>query len=213
MKERPILFSGEMVRAILDGRKTQTRRKMKPRPPSGAPDRVTCLPLDGDIEYFLFRAQDGTVCHGLTGNVKIKGKNTCHWKCPYGFIGDRLWVRETFRVCGGTEKYPDYRATTCVPSPNDNWIPSIHMSRKYSRITLEIVNVRVERLHDISEEDAKAEGASKLVRIDQNLVRGSAMDVQGSHHNGFEYLWSSINRPGSWEKNPWVWVVEFKRIV
>lgn len=240
VKERPILFSAEMVRAILDGRKTQTRRKVKPRPPSGAPDGVYCESYDG---LFTFFSEDGTPCTGLTGNVKIKGKKSCHWKCPYGVPGDRLWVRETFSLecyreyayeeklptdrpvrtigdpdIGEYHLWPHYRATDqepdlcceeddCKQCENNgfgpHWKPSIHMPRWASRITLEIVNVKVERLHDISEEEAKAEGGS-LHHPDVACEVGPI--------TSFKLLWESINGPSSWAKNPWVWVVEFKRV-
>jgi len=235
MKERPILFSGPMVRAILEDRKTQTRRELKPRPPSGIPDGVYCDPYNGNFEHFTFWTKDNKMCLGLTGNAKIKGQKTCHWKCPYGVPGERLWVRETFslecdREYVGQSKLPTDRPVQTIDIPNyefyhiwphyrstdpypdlcceedscrqckkngsgPHWKPSIHMPRWASRITLEIVSVRVERLNDISMEDCRSEGADPIMEFTQ-----------------FQNLWESINGPGAWEKNPFVWVVEFKRV-
>ena len=186
-KERPILFSGPMVRAILDGRKTQTRRVAKP--------------LD------------------IT--------------CPYGSPGDRLWVRETwtpdhaafyphFPVCYRAGFGPEYeRKNGHVWSSEQNawfpwkWRPSIHMPRWASRITLEITGVRVERLNDISEEDAIAEGIHQFAALSLwgNDPKGTpAKLVGGNPQEAFALLWESINGEGSWALNPWVWVIEFKRV-
>ncbi len=217
MKERPILFSGEMVRAILDGRKTQTRRKMKPRPPSGVPEGVYCDPYNGNFEHFTFWTQDDKMCNGLIGNVKIKGNPTCHWKCPYGVPGDRLWVRETWRE---PEDHEGFEGGVVIYAASEmdaavKWKPSIHMPRYASRITLEIVNVKVERLHDIGADDCRQEGIEPPVMTG---CHGSATaeDIKKLLDIGwrwaYQHVWNNINRPGSWEKNPWVWVVEFKRI-
>lgn len=179
MKERPILFSGPMVRAILDGRKTQTRRIVKPQPTN---DYVTFMPLSSELV--------GVTKHG--GPIDNRG-----WlHCPYGKTGDRLWVRETW--CPDVEPYT-FRYKADGGEPLERWRPSIHMPRWASRITLEVVSVRVERLQDISEEDALAEGITLV-------ERGTSPVDQ------FNKLWESINGPGSWEANPWVWVVSFKRI-
>lgn len=169
MKERPILFSAPMVRAILDGRKTQTRRVVKLRngqymPPSEKAD--------------------------------INGWRQMLRNCPYGQPGDRLWVREThFDAKRLNEGRILYRADGDVS--RFGWTPSIHMPRSASRITLEVTGVRVERLQDISEADAVAEGV--VWEQGQTAI------------NVFETLWESINGAGSWDANPWVWVVEFKR--
>lgn len=126
--------------------------------------------------------------------------------CPHGHAGDRLWVRETWQYAGGNTGIW-YAATDLKAddgnSPVSHWKASIHMPRKSSRITLEITGVRVERLNEISEDDAKAEGAP-----------WAAMwaPQEGSHKAGFAQLWESINGAGSWEANPWVWVVDFKRL-
>lgn len=194
MTERPILFSAPMVRAILDGRKTQTRRIVKPQPPSD------CAPIR--VEEFhptvIDRYGDEGPGAPIFGAYDLGGE----WgvRCPYGQPGDRLWVRETWRAWGGTVRHVDYRATTEIPRPADGWKPSIHMRRADSRIMLEIVAVRVERLQDISEADAKAEGCQ-------------ADPYDGpTYYDHFALLWRSINGQGSWTTNPWVWVIEFKRV-
>lgn len=164
MKERPIIFSGEMVRAILAGRKTQTRRVIKPQPV----------------------IQDG-VAFFKTGQ-----------RCPYGQIGDRMWVREAWIRNSGV---PAYRADDpSWPGETPKWKPSIHMPRWASRITLEIVNVRVERLQDITVGDAWAEGCPNS---DVNVIP-----------DWFIPLWAGINaaRGNGWDDNPWVWAIEFKRV-
>lgn len=198
MKERPILFKGEMVRAILEGRKTQTRRAYKIRKHPDLGCEMAASELVREPQHFIDRM------------------------CPYGQPGDRLWVRETwqgplldseeheaqFREDGPEAfKKPGfcaYRATDTLDAINEDgedlgWRPSIHMPRWASRISLEITCVRVERLKDISEADAKAEGAEPA-------------ECCYAHYHGFSKLWQSINGPGSWDANPWVWVVEFKRV-
>lgn len=187
MKERPILFSGPMVRAIFDGTKTQTRRVVKP-------------PKNVDPEHWMpEKFWDGQF-------------NALHWpadhaeheilKCPYGQPGDRLWVRETFAEidCRLTYKADFNDGAHCVVK---RWIPSIHMPRWASRITLEITDVRVERLQNISEQDAWAEGC---LGWDDDVTGGS------SGYGEFSELWVSINGVESWNSNPWVWVVEFRRV-
>ena len=200
MKERPILFSAPMVRALLKSRKTQTRRVVKPQPASGV--RPSPFSKSG--------LEDG---HGR------------ELRCPYGRPGDRLWVRETWARPitldpGPTIYRADYPA--CVPSYYENvppadevvWKPSIHMPRSACRITLEITGVRVERLQDISEVDAKAEGCEPIDLCDH--IRQSCSDIgcpgPTNYRGGYQSLWESINGPGSWDTNPWVWVIEFKRI-
>ncbi|EMJ7589401.1 TPA: hypothetical protein ACIIU3_003354 [Serratia marcescens] len=211
MKERPVIFNGEMVRAILDGRKTQTRRVMKPQPepcyrgghwwPSNA--FKTML----HIEEQMQNGQGGW--KGLAG-----------YACPFGRVGDRLWVRETFMDLTGTGieattgKFEGlaYRADTPAGSYGDEvrkdyglkWTPSLHMPRKACRILLEITAVRVERLNDISEEDARAEG----VAPSQHIIT----PPEALYRVGFLKLWQSIYGEESWSANPWVWVIEFRRV-
>ncbi len=192
MKERPILFSGQMVNAIRDGRKTQTRRKCK-------------------------RTDAGRVrLSGSRKNWHIEDPNAV-LACPYGQPGDKLWCRETWaphadmpgQYIYRADRGGDYQDTV---TPNFRWRPSIFMPRWASRILLEITAVRVERLQDISEEDAKAEGATQMARMGDAFVTtriGSAFDG-ASFRDGYQWLWKSINGPGSWEANPWVWVIEFK---
>lgn len=186
MKEHPILFSGPMIRAILEDRKTQTRRIVKPQPDaqlfsinSGPewtyPDRLDPDEPDWD-------------------RVRL---------CPYGKPGDRLWVRETWR--NGPDKAL-YRATDDSGTPSIRWKPSIHMPRAYSRISLEVTAVRVERVQDISEKDAWAEGVHSIAR----RLPYSGDDLASVAFSG---LWQEINgKRHPWDSNPWVWVVEFKRI-
>lgn len=206
MKERPILFSGPMVRAILAGRKTQTRRVVKV--PSGRGRRS--LPWD---PYYAD-------CDGRLKFEDLYGEWHDFEKdgpCPYGRAGDRLWVRETWCNDGqGVWSIGDAEsAHACGLGMNIyradggregcKWFPSIHMPRWASRIILEVTDVRVERLHTISEEDADAEG------VDPVLV---PPDGGGSPHvEGFRVLWDSIAKPGAkWEDDPWVWVVSFQRL-
>lgn len=205
MKERPILFNGEMVRAILDGRKTQTRRILGNKKvwPSDIIQDTDWI--DGKEVSLGFESDD----HGWL-NTELM--------CPYGQPGDRLWVRETHAIVPRTA-YAQSTGVEQVASPFDShdaavfregwerskpgrWRPSIHMPRWASRITLEITAVRVERLQDISEEDAQAEGAGiPLTGHDDDFCRGVFME-----------LWKSVYGAESWKLNPWVWVLEFKRL-
>jgi hypothetical protein len=203
MMERPILFSGRMVRAILDGKKTQTRRVMKPQPPKEA---AVVDPYNGNIEHFTAWSADHKMFLG-PGNVK----GTAHWRCPYGKPGDRLWVRETWAY---PTDAPDAAVTTeilyhagCLLT-DVRWRPSIHMPRRASRLSLEIVAIRAEMVKDVSHDDAVAEGC---YRIDPCAAypNGNAWG-----RAGYAALWDEINsaRGFGWETNPWVWVVSFKRI-
>jgi hypothetical protein len=223
MRELPILFSGPMVRAILEGRKTQTRRVVKNQPP-----------LDCGFVETAFYHPTVLDCHGdeapgeeIFGAYSEDGS----WgmKCPYGAPGDHLWVRETFQGPMWEEgtwdpdtdyhspKYCEYRADG-GPTPEyvdfeDNlhqgWKPSIFMPRWASRITLEITGVRVERLDDIGEADARVEG----VTIEDRHMNGyCAGQTRPPSIRAFRELWDSINGDGAWEANPFVWVVEFKVI-
>jgi hypothetical protein len=213
MKERPILFSAPMVRAILDGSKTQTRRAMKRQPHEDwFPAHYTELhAFDKDGEL----TPDKVVGWGAVNEDGDQG-----YVCPYGQPGDRLWVRETFALSvidpdgGSPHDEPEnydviYRADPEQPGggwrdADGNeiaapWKPSIHMPRWASRILLEIVSVRVERLQDISDQDAMTEGVD-------------AAAYGKSHRYGYSRLWDEINGADSWDANPWVWVVEFKRV-
>lgn len=222
VKERPILFSGEMVRAILDGRKTQTRRILTPQPSGPGPSHAACI---GGGEW-VFGNNSGQIV-----------------KCPYGSVGDRLWVREAFDIVDDPAAYHvgdgprepiEYEGETyeCADAvrrgPNGErwvvdyaadkntrimdkagtrrWRPSIHMPRWASRLTLEITGVRVERVQDISEEDAKTEGINPI------YPPGSDEATYINGPGGFRCLWDQINGAGAWERNDWLWVISFKRL-
>lgn len=213
MKERPILFSGEMVRAILDGRKTQTRRFVKPQP-IGFTGRKYIVPNEAPKAW---RDSDDFVS-----------------LCPYGAPSDRLWVRETWAQIpemkpSGYFTNPEwknrvawYRADNDKPMWGGAWRPSIHMPRWASRITLEIVNVRAERLSAITESDAETEGIRRWSK-DGNLWKFGTVEpgdtgarpwseMRRSAREAFADLWDSINgkRPGcSWADDPWVWAISF----
>ena len=210
-RERPILFSGEMVRAILSGAKTQTRRVVKPQPPAG------CV-------YKINGRQSAACCYSPELDPRGDGTGPC-WvpptakskdhllPCPYGAPGERLWVRETFMPMCPFDNGEDlgflYRASDEDPKKPHvwkragPWKPSIHMPRRASRITLEITDVSVERLQEISDDDVKAEGVEPDRYTDHPL---------GCYWTAFRSLWESINGKGSWSEDPWVWVVKFRRI-
>lgn len=218
MTERPILFSAPMVRAILDGSKTQTRRvASKPvrHPDLGNLYTPGAMVLEGEPQHVIERA------------------------CPYGQPGDRLWVRESWRTAASLDHLsPNAVADKCLDAGyrkpwapllydadgcrNSEWLgfgshpgtadpgkgrPSIHMPRWASRITLEITGVRVERLQDINEHDAAAEGVATWAP--------GALSPEGQSadpSDQFRWLWCSINGHDSWSANPWVWVIEFWRV-
>jgi hypothetical protein len=191
MRARPIPFSAPMVRAILADTKTQTRRVLKCRP-----------------QYQLEERDDGKLWPWMYDS----DRDADHWMpCPYGQAGDRLWVREAWKV---DLNHRFYRADGDPGGPVP-WTPSIHMPRWASRITLEVTGVRVERPQDISEADAKAEGVHRCL---DGLWSGGAWkhlrrpNCYADPCNAFCDLWASINGPGSWDANPWVWVVEFRRV-
>lgn len=200
MKERPILFSASMVRAILAGTKTQTRRVIKPQPPNSA-DALRDIP--GENRWWAAygeRDDLGVVYRPL-------GSDQQHpWRCPYGMAGDRLWVRERAAFYWGSWHYfadgPAEWGRDVSPRTFNR--PSIHMPRAASRITLEITGVRVEPLQKISCADAIAEGCAAVSLHDLDCDSPDPRDE-------YRTLWESINGAGSWDANPWIWVVEFKR--
>ena len=205
IKERPMLFSGAMVRAILEGRKTQTRRIATF---FNEPDSVAMGFGEDAAKQFLPRLEDGWWKAATEGY---------QCKCPYGTAGDRLWVKETFSHLDDFHGKPltSYRATDENPLPH--WKPSIFMRRIYSRITLEIVAVRVERLQGICGCDAIAEGIEPTVTDIGGATVTKFRDyltgrTDRAARQSYQTLWESINGPGSWERNPWVWVVEFRRL-
>ncbi|GKW24356.1 hypothetical protein PEC311524_19500 [Pectobacterium carotovorum subsp. carotovorum] len=212
MKERGMIFNAEMVRAILDGRKTQTRRIIKNQPFDRSQYRH-----DHQIEIISGRAENGDEVDGLYAYTKSTG-GTWSAKCPFGQPGDRLWVRETSGLqvrrdaLGGTGEFRVYRAsnpdairftTASGKIYPIKWIPSIHMPRYASRILLEITDVRVERLKHIPRDGIIAEGYPAERATD------------GGEYDPFLWyrdLWESIYGAGSWQANSWIWVIEFKQI-
>lgn len=192
MTERPIIFSGPMVRAILEGRKTQTRRVFKGRAYAwwqscGAELNDDRMPV----------AEDD---HGQPVDVP----------CPYGVPGDRLWVREAWAEWGSVAGCPCYKADG-DRSGILGWKSPMFMPRRYARILLSVVGIRVERLQDISEADAIAEGIEvdechHVIRPDDDVNWGGAVWEYAS-------IWNRLNakRGYPWESNPWVWVIEFEK--
>lgn len=212
VKERPILFSAEMVKAILEGRKTQTRRIIK------KPNLLQAIEEWSEENPYKKELSDAQ-------------------KCPYGQVGDRLWIRENFKVSNIDEGYQnqfvidDFEAPACVVEYEDGSkrkielehseylqavrankkkkSPSIHMPRWASRIILEITDIRIERLQDITEQDAIAEGCD-------NSKSEAAINIgwYEKSKRAFERLWDGINkeRGFDWSTNPYVWVIEFRRI-
>lgn len=217
MKERPIVFTGEMVRAILEGRKTMTRRPVKPQPRKFSPERERqwnphAIPPGGSLPE-----------HWSWWEGPAHGPSMYHRaKCPYGKPGDRLWVKETYRYHPedkplGDQMPIDYAAT---PISGDGflglkWKSSRFMPRWASRILLEIVSVRVERVQEISRGDAGLEGMCFLSDINWNKVH-KGLNVIQKHHwpeENFSRYWDTIyakNPESQWDANPWVWVIEFK---
>lgn len=244
MKERGMIFNSEMVRAILDGRKTQTRRIMKVQPESNQLGLllITDSTKHSDIGKYHWAESNATGNH-------VRSKL---FSSPFGAVGERIWVRETWatlgnedgcyvdwedNLCKGDERSAAriYRAS-CEQRPGDYglwsipddaywkphtkehkfegaWRPSTHMPRWASRILLEITDVRVERLNAISEEDARAEGI-----IDGGCLNCGEPEPCGCANpepdatDAFAYLWQSIYGQDNWNANPWVWVIEFKRV-
>ena len=225
MRERGMIFNAEMVRAILDGRKTQTRRVIVPSMRTA------------DTQFELHQQPDGSwmPMHTFNEGSFDKTGSERPIKCPFGAVGDRLWVRETwadvnhegcpavaYRANGevrdlceddGDETDPNlekYRFANWYPDlmsgTEGTWTPSIHMPRWASRITLEITGVRVERLSSMTEEDARAEGCMG----GHDSIPGYMYSA--TPHEHFHHLWTSIYGEDSWQVNPWVWVVEFKRV-
>lgn len=221
MKERGMIFNAEMVRAILDGRKTQTRRPLKWKQ-----TRFTEIAERDDGSRWPWSEDAENVCD--------------FWHpCPFGSVGDRLWVRETWAEAGAgapdlklyRADYPEHVPThyeNVPPADEIRWTPSIHMPRWASRITLEITGVRVERLDKISEEDAVSEGMQGVIcrsckgdpdysttQYDQDtLAAVDEIPCQScsSNRSKFFSLWDSIYGEGNHCMGDWVWVIEFKRI-
>ena len=199
MTERPILFSGAMVRAILAGTKTQTRRVVKPQPVG---QESICRSGNNCEAWWIGRMRDSENAWRIV-------------KCPYGAPGGRLWVRETFAFRGETVEGRDryrYRADENPATDGWKWRPAIHMPRAACRLILEVTSVRVERLQDISIKDAAAEGCYAGVVIER-AGDGAVKRVAGTSVDAYRALWDSLNakRGLGWAANPWVWVVSFRR--
>lgn len=202
MKERPIIFSGEMIKAILAGNKTQTRRVIKPQPlyhDSGFWN------WDRHPYYFMgFNSLDE-----LTGRMVERN--------PYGRPGDRLWCKETWRYTSdrtGFVSNPnlEYRADYNGVAHTGKWRSPLFMPRRASRLTLEITAVRAERLWDITEEDAKKEGI-QVADGHMYAPPGSKEFRPYTHVEAFSALWDSINgKKYPWQSNPFVWILEFRRV-
>ena len=216
MKERPIIFSAPMVQAILEGRKTQTRRIVKT-------DIANFLEDGWEPQERMYETRDGDIV-------------PAHTLCPFGQPGDRLWVRETWQITRNNDLTPSevdgaikwyhnpdhmkvvFRADADPSEDIDpwgrgkkKWRPSIHMPRAASRILLEITDVRVERLREITEDDAMSEGVLRKSPVYWQSYLGDNRNTLSSR-DSFWTLWSSIHGPESWSENPWVWVITFKRI-
>lgn len=205
MKERGIIFNGEMVRAILDGRKTQTRRIMKVQPSDGFHPTHNGYDLDLNAHWYTPGVVDKNGClQPAKKDVFGVADENEGYTCPFGAVGDRIWVRETFCAVPDHEEPAGCSALLYAADgngPYGKWTPSIHMPRWASRLTLEITGVRVERLRDLSEDDAKSEG----------ITPSSGGVLPGWEYRiNFRDLWMSIYGADNWEANPWVWVIEFK---
>lgn len=205
MKERGMIFNREMVRAILDGRKTQTRRIMKIQPSDGFHPTHNGYDLDLNAHWYTPGVVDknGYLQPAKKDVFGVADENE-GYTCPFGAVGDRIWVRETFSQVPDHEEPAGCSAILYAADgngPYGKWVPSIHMPRWASRLTLEITCVRVERLRDLSEDDAKSEG----------ITPPSGGVLPGWEYRiNFRDLWMSIYGADNWEANPWVWVIEFK---
>jgi hypothetical protein len=206
MREIPMLYSTPMVQALLDGRKTQTRRVVKPQPTKeficgyDIHQSFTGKPSVQLFEFYDTNTDSDTSQRWPTDDKGIK--------CPYGKPGDLIWVRETWMHSDDLDEPYWYKASFEQDYSEEKrkrmvglWKPSIHMPKAAARIWLQIESVSVERLQDITEEDAVAEGVETL-----GLYPGYDVSSRGK----FEGLWYSINGPDAWDANPWVWVIKFK---
>lgn len=233
MKERGMIFNAEMVRAILDGRKTQTRRIMKVQPSEGFSPMNMALETDYEAHWYTpgIVDKDGYLQpakHDVFGVASDEEGYTC----PFGAVGDRIWVRETFATLEPGSYEPvkpqqgycqelRYAATDRLAKSGSDirgykWIPSLHMPRWASRITLEITGVRVDRLQNISDEDAEAEGIDMEALFDAqdcyDCIADHNMTGRPTVTGAFKHLWESIYGEEGWQANPWVWVITFQRV-
>ncbi|MFG6654960.1 hypothetical protein ACG0Z5_10870 [Scandinavium sp. M-37] len=202
MKERGMIFNGEMVRALLDGRKMQTRRPIKPQP------ELT------ERSGFSWKNR----VYGSGSTDRETNRNFAHIACPHGKPGDRIWVRETFSIVPDHDEPAGSAAVLYAADgtgPYGKWRPSIHMPREYSRILLEISNVGVQRIQSISQNDAAREGLIRLPATGRYCLNQGDQYFGGASHDArevFSWLWSDIYGEENWNANPWVWVIEFKRV-
>jgi hypothetical protein len=206
IKARGIIFSGPMVRAILEGRKTMTRRVIKPQPYEASQASLYAGHLCWEPKKYSY------------GPIFLDREDQLFKSCPHGQPGDRLWVRETFALLDDDFRAPMgppselqecqivYKATDFAADHFDCWRPSIHMPRWASRLTLEITNVRVERVQDISKSDIYAEGITHCPTV--------GCPSCTCELNMFQHEWHETYglKGFTWKSNPWVWVIEFKRI-
>lgn len=216
MREYPILMSAPMVRATLSGAKTQTRRIVRPQP------------VQAMRQYPLMNAPESCYVYSPRGT----NREWFDWgrgfdpaiasECPYGGVGDRLWVREAwgeYHYTYGLENTPSSKVIFRADLPNirnfAGWRPSIHMPKWACRLVLEILSIHVERLQDITEEDARAEGVEKEFRTVVMSPSGCKdYHIPNSYRGGFANLWDEISkREYGWDFNCWVWRIEFKGVV
>jgi hypothetical protein len=205
MSEKPIIFSGPMVRAIREGRKTQTRRIVKGEVKSKPVDvRRRIYNLENDIEEV---------------NANLADTDARFFRriaSPYR-IGDRLWVRETWAECtecGGVVYRVNgehAKCENCADGYGGRWRPSVHMPRRAARTFLTVTGVRVERVQDISEADASAEGVERIAYGPFEIDGHPVHPMTSTYYDAFAALWTSIHGPGAWERNDWVWVYEIER--
>ena len=215
MTERPILFNSKMVSAILEGHKTQTRRVIKPQPDFSGVIYPSLL------KWRRFRSKWGAFPQNASkGSIPIFAYN-----CPFGKVGDKLYVREKFQLSKGDfaptleeelSKKPRvlyYASDNPRYRDKDKWKPSIHMPKWASRITLEITDIRVEQLQDISGEDAKAEGSEMIASYIAGITHEQFGSKQATYRQGFVASWDSIaKKEYQWDNNSFVWVISFKRL-
>lgn len=201
LKATPILFSTPMVQTILNGKKKQTRRVINPQP--------RCE----------LRLHYGTWNEYQEGIDRATGSNWGYgYKCPYGKPGDILWVRETWGIgiamSGGIVYRADYKNNRPPLADGEKWKPSIHMPKDIARIYLRVTDVRAERLQSITEEDALKEGFKPGYEVTGNGKFEDVLEREWTAVDEFRELWQELNlkRGYGWDKNPWVWVVEFERV-
>jgi len=214
MREVPVLFNGAMVRAIQDDRKTQTRRIVKPQPVGAVcAQRILYSNHAKDIGKFAFFDRKDVAA----------ARVVAHARSPLGKPGDRLWVRETWawpgeeqvlyfadpwarKLADEWKKDPNY--------PQVKWKPSIHMPRRLARLFLDVLDVRIERLQDITDADAEAEGVRSWAENDENMqgLRGMGIATPDRPRFLFQCLWQRVYGAESWAANPWVWVTTFRKV-